>query len=86
MAFVRKLYGNKFIWASSEPHKIYCREFSVSKKRLAKMGNPFFTTIRSSPTELFFEKGVLKICNKITVEHPCRSVTSIKLLCLDVLL
>ena len=36
---------------------------------------------RSSPPEVFLGKGVLKICNKFTEEHPCRSVISIKLLC-----
>ena len=34
---------------------------------------------RSSHPEMFLEKGVLKICSKFTGEHPCRSVTSIKL-------
>ena len=29
---------------------------------------------------MFLVKGVLKICNKFTGEHPCRSVISIKLL------
>ena len=36
---------------------------------------------RSSPPEVFLGKGVLKICRKFTGEHPCRSVTSIKLFC-----
>ena len=36
---------------------------------------------RSSHTEVFYEKGVLKICSKFTGEQPCRSVVSIKLLC-----
>ena len=36
---------------------------------------------RSSPSEVFLGKGVLKICSKFTEEHPCRSVTSRKLLC-----
>ena len=36
---------------------------------------------RSSPSEVFLGKGVLKICSKLTGEHPCRSTTSIKLLC-----
>ena len=30
---------------------------------------------------MFLRKGVLKICNKFTGEHPCGSVISIKLLC-----
>ena len=36
---------------------------------------------RSSHPEVFLEKGVLKICNKLREEHLCRSVISIKLLC-----
>ena len=35
---------------------------------------------RSSLPEVFLRKGALKICSKFTGEHPCRSVTSIKLL------
>ena len=38
-------------------------------------------TFRSSHPEVFYEKGVLKICSKITGERPSRSVISIKLLC-----
>ena len=33
--------------------------------------------------EVFLLKGVLKICSKFTGEHPCRSVISIKMLCLS---
>ena len=36
---------------------------------------------RSSHSEVFLEKGVLKICSKFTGEDPCRSAISIKLLC-----
>ena len=36
---------------------------------------------RNSPPEVFFVKGVLKICCKLTEEHPCQSVILIKLLC-----
>ena len=32
------------------------------------------------PSELFLGKNVLKICNKFTGEHLCRSVISIKLI------
>ena len=38
-----------------------------------------FSNDRSSPPEMFSWKGVLKICSKFTVEHPCWSVISIKL-------
>ena len=47
-----------------------------SKVKQTKMVND-----RSSHPEVFLGKGVLKICGKFTVEYPCRSVISIKLLC-----
>ena len=34
---------------------------------------------RSSRSEVFLRKGVLKTCSKFTEEHPCRSAISIKL-------
>ena len=34
---------------------------------------------RKSPSDVFFRKGVLKICSKFKGEHPCRSAISIKL-------
>ena len=37
---------------------------------------------KSSHPEVFVRKGALKICRKFTGEHPCRSVISIKLLCI----
>ena len=39
-----------------------------------------FNLIRSTHSEVFLRKGVLKICSKFTGEHQCRSATSIKLL------
>ena len=36
-------------------------------------------SIRSNHPEVFLRKGVLKICNKFTTEHPCWSLVSIKL-------
>ena len=41
---------------------------------------PMLPVFRSSHPEVFFRKGVLKICSKFTGEHPCRSAISIKLL------
>ena len=38
------------------------------------------SNIRSSHPGVFLEKGVLKICNKFTGEHPYRSVISMELL------
>ena len=38
------------------------------------------TIVRSSRREVFLGKGILKICNKFTGEHPCQSAISIKLL------
>ena len=40
-----------------------------------------FQLLRSSHPKVFLEKCVLKICNKFTVQNPCQSVISIKLLC-----
>ena len=37
--------------------------------------------IQKQPPEVFLGKGVLKICSKLTREHPCRSAISINLLC-----
>ena len=37
---------------------------------------------RGSRPEVFLIKGALKICSKFTGESPCRSVISIKLLCI----
>ena len=37
-----------------------------------------FSSSGSSPSELFLGKAVLKIIIKLTEEHPCRSVISIK--------
>ena len=36
---------------------------------------------RSSPSDVFLEKDVLKIYSKFTGENPCQSAISIKLLC-----
>ena len=41
----------------------------------------YFYSVRSSPTEVFLGKGVLKGCIKFTGEHTCRSAISIKMVC-----
>ena len=38
-----------------------------------------YPTSRSSHPEVFLGKGILKIGNKFTVEHPCGSAISKKL-------
>ena len=38
-------------------------------------------SFRSSYSEVFLGKGAVKTCSKFTGEHPCRSVTSIKVIC-----
>ena len=40
----------------------------------------FFGDFRSNHPEVFWGKGVLKICSKFIGEHPCRNAISIKLL------
>ena len=54
------------------------RKWSIQQKVAKKFGVPKNT--RSSHSEVFLEKGVLKICSKFTGEHPCQSAISIKLL------
>ena len=39
----------------------------------------FYSLFRSSHSEVFLRKSVLKICAKFTGEHSCQSATSIKL-------
>ena len=41
----------------------------------------YYWIYRSSHTKVFLGKGILKICSKFTVEHPCWSAISIKFLC-----
>ena len=36
-------------------------------------------SVRSNPLEVVLGKGALQIHNKVTGEHPCQSVISIKL-------
>ena len=40
-----------------------------------------YVDTRSRPPEAFLGKRILKICYKVTGEHPCQSVISIKLFC-----
>ena len=56
--------------------KHYDRNYQVC---FGKVGNLKSAIYRSSSPELFFGKGVLKICSKVTAEQPCRSVISIKM-------
>ena len=60
------------------------KEKRKSSKRSSVINHIFHTghddnNERSSRPEVFFRKGVLKICSKFTGEHACRSVISIKL-------
>ena len=41
--------------------------------------NTFLWISKCSPPEVFIGKGVLKMCSKVTGEHPCQSMISIKL-------
>ena len=65
----------KFFWYSSSGGMYAERRFLFQN---------WFNTVskyRSSHSEVFFKKGVLKICSKFTGQHPFRRVVSIKLLC-----
>ena len=47
------------------PKNVFLVDFSI-----------FEQIFRSSPPEVFLEKGVLKKCSKFAGEHPCQSVIS----------
>ena len=62
--------------------KICVKYFLLIKSRNLKVLPQYFVALaKSSHSEVFLEKGVLKICSKFTGEHPYRSAISIKLLC-----
>ena len=74
--FLTKLYfSTKYSCPSSlvawtiTLHEAYLKELAFFEK----------TYYRSSHSEVFLRKGVLKISSKFTGEHPCRSAISIKL-------
>ena len=54
--------------------------FSKNQNYKQSNNHYFVAILRSSPSEVFFEKVVLKICSKFTAEHSCRGVISINLL------
>ena len=42
-----------------------------------------FSLFSSNPLEVFVGKGILKIRNKFTGEHPCGKLIAIELLCME---
>ena len=52
---------------------------SCFKKGFLEKQQSVPNTCRSSHSEVFLRKGVLKICSNFTGEHPCRNMISIKL-------
>ena len=58
------------LWGSRYPDVKFRRNVSTYAVRF-----------RSNRPEVLLRKCVLEICSKSTVEHPCRSAISIKLLC-----
>ena len=62
-------------------HSFSFLKFLILLFLLAKKCQYYQFIYRSSHPEVFLGKGVLKICSKFTVEHPCWSMISIKLLC-----
>ena len=53
----------------------------ISKER-SGLFNRNITIFKRSPPEVFLGNGVLKMCSKSTGKDPCRSVISVKLLCI----
>ena len=65
----RKMLNILFYWwGKKEPH---ITNYSINFE--------FWIFLRSSQPKVFLEKGVLKICSKVTGEHLWRSAISIKL-------
>ena len=60
---------------------LFCLALSSSPETIKHNLLVFHSIEWSSPSDLFLQKGVLKIFSKFTGEHPCRSAISIKLLC-----
>ena len=56
-----------------------CFLFSVNYYNSQNSVIYFSQIFRSSPSEMFWRKGVLKICRKFTGEYPCLSAILIKL-------
>ena len=60
-------------WSSNKTQSFISRR-NVETTQSDQVGNPKCS--RSSQSEVFLRKDVLKICGKFTGEHPCRSVIS----------
>ena len=82
--FPNDLHDHNARFASNVPLKnpnfCFFPIFSLCHKIICNLTNTFLKLFRSSRSEVFLVKGVLKICSKFTGEHPCQSVVSIKLL------
>ena len=55
------------------------RNISQNTVKYTLHHKPCYIIFRSNPPEVFLAKAILKICSKLTGEHPCRSALSIKL-------
>ena len=62
------------VWFTCREYVLYMETLNF---KIIKLMNT--RILRSSHPEVFLIKDILKICSKFTLEHPCRSVTSIKL-------
>ena len=61
-------------------YHVFCTEvlhFNVNLQEYSR----YLYNFRSSRLEVFLGKDILKLCSKLTAEHPCRSVILIKLFC-----
>ena len=61
-------------------HLVSSQIQSIRTKIFCIVSTCLLTNYGSSHPEVFLRKGVLKIGNKFTGEHPCRSAISMKLL------
>ena len=77
VTFTKKIINEKLRFSCSDNKTIYKYPEEFFKKVVIKNLAKF----RSSLSQVFLGKVVLKMCNKFAGEHPGRSVISIMLLC-----
>ena len=75
--FVIKLSATLLLSRRAFPDYIFSLNIAFLKLAIG-VKKSYVTMDRSSLPEVFLRKGVLKTCSKLTGEHSCRSVISIK--------
>ena len=72
---------NRISWNCQTTFSMWTNQATLCHRPVLKQIHFAKHVCISSPQEIFLAKSVLKICSKLTVEHPCQSVISTKLFC-----